>query len=85
MPDLTVKELKEKSDDDLLERYNHNTTHGDKIKIILEARIIDRLISSLNENSKSSNELSKKIVWLTRIIAIATVIYTIATVVALFN
>ncbi len=84
MTGMSVKNLETKNDEELLEPYNHATSHGDRIMTILHGRMIGRLISSMKDTSESSDKLSKRIVWLTGIIAFATVIYAVATIVQVF-
>lgn len=78
MSDLSYENLKNKSEDELIDLINHGTTHGDKINAILNRRMIDKLVNSLNTNAKSSNDLSKRIFWLNFVIMVATIVYTIS-------
>jgi hypothetical protein len=78
---MSIENLKIKSNDELIDLINHGTTLGDKIKAILDGRMLDKLVTSLNTNAESSNALSKRIFWLNFIIMVATIIYTISIVI----
>jgi hypothetical protein len=80
MDDFGTDALRNLSDNELIDRYNHATTHGGQIDLILQHRLVERLIRSLNSNSDSANRLSRIIAWLTGVIALATAVYATATV-----
>jgi hypothetical protein len=80
-----AQELREKSDDSLIEMLNVATTHGEQARVILTERMLTRLIDSLNKNANSGNKLAGRVYCLTLLITIATVVYAAATVYQIFK
>ena len=48
------------------------TSHSEQAKIILQQRMLDKLISALNKNSESADKLAARLNILTLVIGIAT-------------
>ena len=83
-----ISQVKDESDRYLLGRIRSSvstSSEGNQAQTLLQMRMIDRLIASLDKNSDSADKLANRLNWLTLVIAAATAIGAIVAVFQLFQ